>query len=164
MNCEKIRPLIELYDILSESERDSVNRHVQECAACKTLMQSAHAFRGQVISTRSVAVRLPHAAQFTGDVMASIQPEPRSGFSFWFTLRWSTTVASVMLIGLLTLEWIETPVAQTHRPVAGGVVLSRTTFAASLQQRAPQTMADCADPLQRRLDPVCIRQHFHNLK
>ncbi|HQQ98929.1 MAG TPA: hypothetical protein PLX35_16775 [Cyclobacteriaceae bacterium] len=164
MNCEKIRPLIELYDILGESERDSVDRHVQSCTACKAVMQSAHAFRSQVISTRSVSVSLPHAAQFTGDVMASIQPAPRSGFSFWFAIRWSATVASMVLIGLLAFEWMDAPAAQIHTPVAGGIVLSRTTFAASLQQRTPHTMTDCADPLQRRLDPVCIRQHFHNLK
>jgi len=164
MNCEKIKPMIELYDVLTESERDSVDRHVQECAACKTVMQSAHAFRTQVINTRSVSPRLPHAAQFTGDVMAAVQPKPQSGFSFWFAVRWSATVASMVLMGLLAFEWMETPVAIPHSPLTGGVVLSRTTFAASLQQRAPRTMTDCADPLQRRLDPVCIRQHFHNLK
>lgn len=165
MNCEKIRPLIELYDILNESERDSVDRHVKECASCLTLMESAHAFRAKVISTRSTSVTLPHAAKFTGEVMAAIQPAPRTGFPWVLTIRWSATFTSMILVGFLAFEWIAEPGASANTPVANGIVLSRSSFAASLQQRAPRiSMTDCADPLRRRLDPACIRQHFYNMK
>ena len=74
MHCDEVRPLLlrRLEARLEGDERERVERHLEQCEACRETLEAQRRV-ATVLSTRPVA-EVPLG--FTGRVMASLEPVP----------------------------------------------------------------------------------------
>lgn len=137
MKCKDFEERIYLYSELSEAERQSLEAHIKNCAACARLFQDFTSIRQHIAKVAALKSEPVNNARLTSNVMQAIGRQQKKT-SVWFNssvLKCAMVAASLTLIVLFGIEQMEPYELKKQIPVAHTVVLESTSISKNFLNR-----------------------------
>lgn len=172
MNCPEFKHDIFLYAELNSEEKTVVDRHLEECAACRELFQAVQGVQTLVKRVAAVQPEPRHAAGLTRKIMDRVRVESQAGLvtdvlRAWVSgapLRSALAVVSLVLVMAFGAELLSDTKRLEGRAEMQGSVINAALLKKSFvkrQERRP-AYANCLSPVRGSANwKECIKSNLN---
>lgn len=144
MKCKDFEQEIYLYSELTASEKEPVDEHIRQCAACQKLFATMRRYQSVVNELAENKPQPVNHARLTSNIMQAIQSKPKEESTLFSLLqrsfvKYSFVAASLMLVILFVTE--QQAFVESEKPIVVGAVTLKTTSIANVldQKNKPNT-------------------------